>query len=262
VGALEEIATVQHLGDHELWTEAMALHAEVDKLTHTSVDRYATAAEYARRLEDPQRIRTAQCWGHYGEETKIALNWCAAVAEAEGLKPDTPGWDRRIRELADEMNRESTSGKLEVLGLQALRALGLEDKGWSDWSLSSTVSLAAQQHWLDAPPPYPSKSAGGPFAAAESAARLAGKSGGLKDQPGHPPELAAAAGVPQVDLWSTPAGAAAHGLLAEVEAGTLSAADAIKLLVGVGVPDTTSLHEVQDVRKMLGRLAPRAGRPQ
>jgi ParB-like nuclease domain len=136
-GGLEDAMTrIQHLGDPEeaAWVQKVmsgvadwpGKPGPVRKARSMSMSKHATLAEYADRLNDPDRIHRGDAWGAYGWQTAAALQWCQEVARTEGfsdLSKGSPGW-QRIIELADEVNREGTALKTRTMANQVIRASG------------------------------------------------------------------------------------------------------------------------------------------
>lgn len=151
----DAITEVQHLGDPALtqWAKSMTSerrHIDMDIMP----SRQATLAEYADRLNDPQRIYGGNAWGHYGWQTKQAQDWVRQVAMAEGHKDVTKGTPgaRRVRELTDEINREGPAHKVRTMARQLVRASGVkpDEEGnvmsQGDWG---ALEEAIAGHWFD-----------------------------------------------------------------------------------------------------------------
>lgn len=99
-----------------IWQSMSALNLAPSKL------RQATVTEYAKRLRDPDRIAKGDAWGHYGWQTAAAQQWVLDAAKAEGKGKKSP----RVRELADEINREGVGGKAPAMARQVIRAAGAD----------------------------------------------------------------------------------------------------------------------------------------
>lgn len=122
------LTQIQHLGDPGLTSWALAMQKKMDKAGNVPVMRHDTLSEYAGRLRDPRRIYDGESWGHYPWQTRLAQKWVQEVAKAEGhgdLTLGTPGW-QRVRELADEINRQGAAGKVSVMADQVARASGVK----------------------------------------------------------------------------------------------------------------------------------------
>lgn len=81
-------------------------------------------SDYARRLQDPEKIVRGAPWGHYGWQTRTAYEWAMEVAHAEG-KRGPKALQARIRELSDEVNRQGSAGKIRAMAEQVVRASGV-----------------------------------------------------------------------------------------------------------------------------------------
>lgn len=119
-----ELGTIQHAAD---WLEQMGIgnlsapdmdSAILGDFGEVTSD---TAAEYARRVNTPDRIESGNAWGHYGLLTARAYHWVQAIADQEGYVMGSKQASARIQELSDEINREGTAGKIHVLAEQVAR---------------------------------------------------------------------------------------------------------------------------------------------
>lgn len=109
--------------------------------------RHATMSEYARRLQDPQRVEDGGAWGHYGWQTAAAQRWVRAIAKAEGRKPGGQPFQRRVVELSDEINREGAAGKVPAMVRQAMRAAKAADTYTDAGLLSDMMADGIRKHW-------------------------------------------------------------------------------------------------------------------
>lgn len=109
--------------------------------------RHATVAEYARRLQDPQRVEDGGAWGHYGWQTAAAQRWVRAIAKAEGRKPGSKPFQKRVTELSDEINREGAAGKVPAMVRQAMRAAKATDTYTDAGLLSDMMADGIRKHW-------------------------------------------------------------------------------------------------------------------
>lgn len=144
-GAMEEVGNLQGLGDPEFGKDAVMLSARLKQLAETPASKHATMSEYARRLQDRDRIVTGAAWGHYPAQTKLALEWVEEAAMAEGLHGEA--LQARERQLADEINREGAEGKGRVMVAQALRAAG-RDPVLVSQAEQQAMYLYLRGHWL------------------------------------------------------------------------------------------------------------------
>jgi len=119
-GAEDEVAKLRHLGDPDVFQAAQSIQAGLDKMEATGFAAHATMTEYAKRLRDPERIAKGEAWRHYAWQTAAAQSWVQDAAKAEGKGPKSP----RVRELADEINREGVGGKVPAMARQVIRAAG------------------------------------------------------------------------------------------------------------------------------------------
>lgn len=126
-GLDDAMREIQHLGDPELaaWAEK-TMSGPVRKARSMQMTKHATMAEYAERLNDPERIKNGEAWGHYQDQTAKALSWVQDVAHEEGLADlTTPEGRRRIQELSDEINQQGVDGKVHAMADQLVRAVKL-----------------------------------------------------------------------------------------------------------------------------------------
>jgi hypothetical protein len=114
-----ELAAIQHAPE---FFDAMGVGGR-----QVDFARRATMSEYARRLQDPQRILDGNAWGIYPAQTKWAYMWCGDVAMSEaGARVFTaPSIQPRIVELADEVNRQGPAGKMATMADQVARTYGM-----------------------------------------------------------------------------------------------------------------------------------------
>jgi hypothetical protein len=91
---------------------------------------HKTLGELARERADPALIAKGESWPVYKKETAAALAWTREVAKAEGLGSDlrSKKVQKRLRELADEVNAASPKGKPPVMAGQMMRAMGVKDR--------------------------------------------------------------------------------------------------------------------------------------
>ena len=157
------ITEMTHLGDPGAQKMAEQLAATLDKVTSTPESKHATMSEYAKRLRDPARIAKGNAWGHYGWQTAAAQSWVQDAAKAEGKGPKSP----RVRDLADEINREGVGGKVPAMTRQVIRAAGgnPDDSGWERPSLA--LGNLIKEQW----PQGPAEAQSSPWASAVAAAR-------------------------------------------------------------------------------------------
>lgn len=146
-GTEDELKTLQHLGDPEVYQAVKSIQAGLDKMTATGFAAHATVSEYARRLQDPQRVEEGAAWGHYGWQTAAAQRWVRAIAKAEGRKPGSKPFQRRVTELSDEINREGAAGKVPAMVRQAMRAAKATDTYTDAGLLSDMMADEIRKHW-------------------------------------------------------------------------------------------------------------------
>ncbi len=108
--------------------------------------RRATVTEYAKRLRDPDRIAKGEAWGHYGWQTAAAQQWVIDAAKAEGKGKKSP----RVRELADEINREGAGGKAPAMARQVIRAAGADLDKFQGAPFAALVTRI-QRNWALGP---------------------------------------------------------------------------------------------------------------
>ncbi len=122
---------------------------------------HATMSEYAKRLQDPERVAKGNAWGHYPDQTRAAQQWTGLVAMEEAvnakggkLKGDAmangtsgPVVQARMRELADEINRQGPAGKTKAMAAQVMRATGAQDQETDAGNLSELVAVTVMQNW-------------------------------------------------------------------------------------------------------------------
>lgn len=157
--ALDALAAVQHLGDPQAYEAAIRMKAQLRDLLDTPAARPATMSEYAARLQDPVRVAQGEAWGHYGWQTAAAQDWAIRAAHAEGKGPRSA----RVRELADEVNREGVGGKVPAMARQAIRAAGadpakfqgapfvaLEQRIRSEWPQGPAADGKMRSPWASA----------------------------------------------------------------------------------------------------------------
>jgi len=106
-----ELSTVHHLGE---FVEATGMW---DRKTWLSQDK--TMRAWANSIDNPDMIRGGADI-HYPKETAAAQRWTERIAYQEGLSGEEAV--ARQRELADEVAREGTSTKHEVMARQLARA--------------------------------------------------------------------------------------------------------------------------------------------
>lgn len=112
-----------------------------------------TVGEYATELTDPSHVAEGDAWGHYGQQTKDAQDWVQQIAKEEGypdLRPGHPGYTRVVQ-LADEVNREGTARKIQVMARQMAEATVRDPrlKGNQDFmaSLTGSIEKNIQDAW-------------------------------------------------------------------------------------------------------------------
>jgi hypothetical protein len=116
------IREVAQLGDPAAAAAGKRLQDQLMQVMHTPEHGHSTLSEYARQLQDPQRIANGDAYGHYGWQTKAAQEWVQQIAGDEGVfgyQPGQPGWKRMVQ-LADEINRQGTSGKVKTMARQVV----------------------------------------------------------------------------------------------------------------------------------------------
>ena len=121
-GAEDDLAELRQLGDPDVTQAAKSIQAGLDKMQAAGYAARATMSEYAKRLRDPGRIAKGDAWRHYGWQTAAAQSWVQDAAKAEGKGPKSP----RVRDLADEINREGVGGKVPAMVRQVIRAAGAD----------------------------------------------------------------------------------------------------------------------------------------
>ena len=122
----------------------------------------ATMTEYAKRLRDPDRIASGDAWRHYAWQTAAAQSWVQDAAKAEGKGPKSP----RVRELADEINREGVGGKVPAMARQVIRAAGGNPDDFAGQPFLALESRIREQ-W----PQGPAEAQASPWASALAAAQ-------------------------------------------------------------------------------------------
>lgn len=124
---LKTLTEIQHLGDQDLSQWAIRMLSQADSIKAIPMTRHATMREYAQAIQDPQRIKSGNAWGHYTDQAMWAEQWVEMIAKGEGYrsrnpKPGTRQWARQV-ELADEINREGTARKPDVMARQLYNIL-------------------------------------------------------------------------------------------------------------------------------------------
>jgi 8-oxo-dGTP pyrophosphatase MutT (NUDIX family) len=99
-----------------------------------------TAEEYARGRSTLHAIDSGLSWGHYTGATQAAMSWVSKVASAEGNNTTT-----RMRELADEINREGPAGKAPTMAKQIMRAAGMNNP--DDAQAQRVIAGAITRSW-------------------------------------------------------------------------------------------------------------------
>ncbi len=151
---------LRHLGDPAVYKDAEKIAAELDKLLATSESKHATMAEYAKRLQDPERVTSGNAWGHYPQQTKAAQEWTRQIAMSEAafgppgkLKAEAvsggkgPLFQARMRELADEVNRLGPAGKTRAMARQVMASIGTPDTETDAGRLSELVADTIRKNW-------------------------------------------------------------------------------------------------------------------
>lgn len=160
--AEDKLAALAHLGDPEVAQAAKSIQAGLDKMEATGFAAKATMSEYAKRLRDPDRIASGDAWRHYAWQTAAAQAWVLAAAKAEGKGPRSP----RVRELADEVNREGAGGKVPAMARQVIRAAG-GDPDMFQGAPFVALETRIREQW----PQGPGEAQASPWAGALAAAR-------------------------------------------------------------------------------------------
>jgi len=161
-GAEDEVAKLRHLGDPDVYQAAKSIQAGLDKMEATGFAAKATMTEYAKRLRDPERIAKGDAWRHYAWQTAAAQSWVQDAAKAEGKGAKSP----RVRELADEINREGVGGKVPAMARQVIRAAG----GNPD-DFQGAPFLALENRIREQWPQGPAEAQASPWASALAAAQ-------------------------------------------------------------------------------------------
>jgi hypothetical protein len=161
-GAEDEVAKLRHLGDPDVYQATKSIQAGLDKMEATGFAAKATMTEYAKRLRDPERIAKGEAWRHYAWQTAAAQSWVQDAAKAEGKGSKSP----RVRELADEINREGVGGKVPAMARQVIRAAGGNP---DDFAGQPFLALEARikEQW----PQGPAEAQSSPWASALAAAQ-------------------------------------------------------------------------------------------
>lgn len=113
---------------------------------------YKTLGDLARERSDPAAIAAGKSWGSYPKETAAALAWTREVAKAEGLRNDlrSKAVQKRLRDLADEVNGASPKGKPAAMAKQMMRAMNVKDRPRkSGYDLSGEVAQIMSQKLAD-----------------------------------------------------------------------------------------------------------------
>jgi hypothetical protein len=121
---------------------------------------HATMAEYAKRLQDPERVEKGNAWGHYPQQTKAAQEWTRQIAMSEAafgppgkLKAEAitggkgPLFAARMREIADEINQQGPAGKTKAMAQQVMRSIGTADTQTDAGRLSELVADTIRKNW-------------------------------------------------------------------------------------------------------------------
>ena len=141
-----ELGTVHHMPE---FADAVGIGGRETNILAADREGHATVAEYARRLQDPQRIEEGNAWGHYGWQTAAAQRWVRAMAKAEGKKPGGKPFQRRVVELSDEINREGAAGKVPAMVRQVMRAAKKADAYTDAGLLSDMIADTIRRKWGD-----------------------------------------------------------------------------------------------------------------
>lgn len=153
-----------HAQIEEGFTELGAIHHAPDYLDQIGVGSRPTdvtddsghtwtVREMAESITDPANIAAGNTWGHYKQQTKDAQDWVQQVAMEEGwsdLRLGTPG-HTRVVQLADDVNRQGTADKIEVMAQQMAYATVKEHDLRSNQdfmaSLLGQIEQAIEDEW-------------------------------------------------------------------------------------------------------------------
>jgi hypothetical protein len=144
VSALQE---VQHLGDPELSRWAIGMIARVVDARNVPTSKPLTMHEYAAAMQDPARINNGDAWGHYPDLTTWAEQWVEMITKSEGHrigKHGSAGW-RRMVELTDQINREGTKRKPDVMATQLYTVLMKESGAREDPAIRAELMKQTKQ---------------------------------------------------------------------------------------------------------------------
>lgn len=111
------------------------------------VKHYYTVGEEADNIADPVNIAEGNTWGHYTHQTKDAQDWVQQIALEEGygdLRPGTPG-HTRVVQLADQINRQGTSEKVEAMAVQMALATVKDPKLRDSTDFMASVTGQVEQ---------------------------------------------------------------------------------------------------------------------
>jgi hypothetical protein len=257
------LAEIQHLGDPGLAKWAIKMKAQAAKAQQIPAARHDTVPEYAHGLAAPAKLASSGSWGHYPILTANAQQWVQSIARSEhktGLgKQGTAGYKRTV-ELADEINREGTAGKITAMARQVLRNQGI-DPDTADPSVLADVRDEIIATYGD-----PSSAGHGAAAAYKAARRVARqRQQGYQRQGGTMVKFGAAAddaddedAQPPVSATLTPAGAQAERIRAWAwhdPGARLDQARAQVRQLAEQTTDPAALRQVQDAGRSLATLA-------
>jgi len=127
---------------------AMAMTSKAQQAESLGLSKHATMDELADKYDDPMMIDSGSGWGHYGSQTRAALYWVQDAAEGEGvtdMRRGSPG-SRRVKELADEINREGPAGKDYAMASQVMRAAGRVPQ--DDPNLTALLGSYIRGQWM------------------------------------------------------------------------------------------------------------------
>jgi hypothetical protein len=143
----------------EGFTELGAIHHAPEFFDQMGIgDRQArtfpghTVKEMAETINNPDEIHNGNAWGHYPSQTKDAQDWVQQVVQQENLILDSPQGRARIVELANQVNRQGASGKVQAMAAQLALAMTTDepkmraDKAFMD-QMASTITESILQQW-------------------------------------------------------------------------------------------------------------------